>query len=259
MKNNINYISEGSGIPLVFQHGLTADVNQIQNLLGGLEGIHLLSIDCPGHGASELSKGYGPSFDKYADEIVQFMQRQNIDKAILGGLSMGSGIALNIAIRHPKMVQALIIHRPAWLDEGNPENLRILLPAADMLSEENGMSRFKQLPEFEEMESVVPKAASSLLGVFSPDQRKELPVVIRGMVSDRPITDMIDLDRIKVPCLILANNDDPLHPFAMALKLQNRIKGSTLVKLTSRYIDNDAHNDEVRENISTFVGQLNFE
>ena len=252
----INYISQGSGITFVFQHGLTASANQIEKLLGGLDGIHILSIDCPGHGKTILPSDYLPSFDNYADNVIEFLNDQGIEKAFFGGLSMGSGIALNIAIRHPEKVQALVLHRPAWLDEGYPENLRILLPGAEMIGQPNAVSEFQKLTEYDEMNSEIPQAAASVLGIFNPEQQSDLPKVIRQMIADRPFNHMSDLEKLKVPCLILGNDDDPLHPFTMAVQIHNRIKGSKLVKLTSRYINNEVHRTEVRENISTFVQQL---
>ena len=256
MSIKINYISKGSGIPLVFQHGLTANVAQIDNLLGGLADLQLVSIDCPGHGETKLPKDYRPSFDKFADEVIEFLNRKGIHKAIFGGLSMGSGIALNIAIRYPERVLAIIILRPAWLDCSNPENLHLLLPGADLIGKKDGLTQFQNLPEYKKLASIVPNAAASAAGVFNPDQQPELPIVIRHMVDDHPFEKMSDLEKIKVSCLTLGNDDDPFHPFTMAVKLHNNIKGSKLVKLTSRYIDNDAHRTEVRENISTFVQQL---
>ena len=248
---NINYISHGNGLPLIFQHGLTANVTQASSLLGGLEGIHLFSIDCPGHGSTELPVGYTPSFNNYADTVVTFLDQVKIDQAIFGGISMGSGIAINIALRYPDRVRALVLLRPAWLDQSNPENLQILLPAAELLNTAEGETKFKQLDEFRDisMDSV----AQSVLGVFSADQQPALAKVIKHMVGDRPFASMEELKSINVPCLILGNDDDPLHPYNMAEKIHESIRGSVLRKLTSRYIDDDLHQKQVRENIQQFI------
>ena len=251
MISNINCISQGNGVPLAFQHGLTANINQVANLLGGLERIHLLSIDCPGHGSTELPDGYTPSFDHYSDEVIRLLDQLGIDQAIFGGISMGSGIAINIALRYPDRVRALVLVRPAWLDQSNPENLQILLPAAELLNTAEGKTRFKQLDEFRDisMDSV----AQSVLGVFSPDQQPGLAKVIKHMVGDRPFVSMDELKSIIVPCLILGNDDDLLHPYNMAEKIHESIRGSVLRKLTSRYIDDDLHRKQVRENIQQFI------
>ncbi len=247
---NLNYISQGEGFPLVFQHGLTASVDQVVGLLGGLQGCHLLSIDCPGHGKSKLPKSYTPSFDAYADEIVKLLDQKGMGPAIFGGISMGSGIAINIALRYPHRVQALVLVRPAWLDYPDPKNLQILLLAAELLNTAEGETRFKQLDEFRDI--TLDSVAQSVLGVFSPDQQPGLAKVIKHMVGDRPFASMEELKSINVPCLILGNDDDPLHPYNMTEKIHQTIQGSVLRKLTSRYIADDLHQMQVRKNIQRF-------
>ncbi len=256
MTPDLNIVAKGKGIPLIFQHGLTANVQQIVKLLGGLERFQLLSLDCPGHGNSLLPKNYTPSFSRYADEVIGFLDRQEVKTAIFGGLSMGSGIALNIALRFPERVKALILLRPAWLDYGEPENLKILLSAADFIEVENGSLQFQKLASYQDMASRLPNAAASVMGVFSESQQPTLPTVIKNMVADKPLQKMSDLTKVNMPCLILGNDNDPLHPFEMAEKIHERIKGSGLVKLTSRYLDNDLYRMEVRENISIFTAQI---
>jgi len=251
MNLNLNYISQGHGIPLVFQHGLTANIKQVETLLDNMEEICLLSIDCPGHGSAGLPDDYIPSFDHYSDEVIRFLDQQGIKQAIFGGISMGSGIAVNIVLRYPNRVKALMLVRPAWLDYPYPENLKILLPATEFLNNPGGEERFRQLQQFKDI--TLPAVAESILGVFSTDQQPGLAKVIRHMVGDRPFSDMEHLRKIKVPCLILANNDDPLHPYEMAEKIHQSIPRSVLTKLTSRYIADDLHRQEVRKAIRDFI------
>ena len=255
MELNIHHISKGNGLPLVFQHGLTANVAQVQALLGGMEGVRLLSIDCPGHGKTELPSDYLLSFNHYADEVIGFLESQHIHRAVFGGISMGSGIALNIALRYPDKVSGLILVRPAWLDKSDPENLQILLLAAKLLNEAEGETQFRQLPQFASIELAT--VAQSILGVFADNQQPGLEKVIDRMVGDRPFVSMDELNDIKVPCLVVGNDHDPLHPYEMAEKISGAIEGSSLEKLTSRYIDNDMHIEQVRSSVKKFLKENN--
>jgi len=252
-KYNI-YIA-GEGTPLVFQHGLTANVNQIGGLLGGLENVELALMDCPGHGLSSL-EDFVPSFDNYADQVVSLMDYLGLESAIVGGLSMGSGIALNICLRFPERVKALILHRPAWLDRVDPQNLMILKEASPYLGAVDGASKFKLTGSYLNIETELPSAAKSVMGIFSDTQQPGLPTVIDNMVGDRPFDDVERLKEIKVPCLILGNDDDPLHPYDMAEVIHRNIEASVLKKITSRYIDADLHKNQVRDNILNFIKQL---
>ena len=145
MVDHIHSIDLGEGVPLVFQHGLTANANQITKLLTPVVGVRVLTIDCPGHGLSILPEGYEPSFDRYADEVLRNLDRHNIDNAVFGGLSMGSGIAMNIAIRYPERVMGLVLLRPAWLDQSKPKNLDILIEALPYLNRAGGQEEFEKL------------------------------------------------------------------------------------------------------------------
>lgn len=247
-----NYISIGNGVPLLFQHGLTADSSQIGKLLGEIQGLQLMSVDCPGHGKSKLSGTYRVSFDTYAEEMIRFLDFMNINKAIVGGLSMGAGIAMNMSNRFIDRVLGLILLRPAWIDQRNPHNLQILLEAAELFQQEDGMERFKRSKEWQKINKALPAAAASILGVFADHQQAELPKVIRSMVGDSPLKNLESLSQIQKPCLIIGNEDDPLHPFEMSTKIHEKIKHSSLKKVISRYIDEHLHNEQVKNHIIEF-------
>lgn len=249
----MNFQSKGQGIPFLFQHGLGSNLAQPQNLLDQVRGVQLISADCPGHGATPLPSKIIPSFDYYADEIIQLMDKLNSKKAILGGISMGAGIALNIAVRFPEKVEALVLVRPAWLANPNPKNLRILCRAADWIGQVEGATSFQFDIEYMDIEKKLPLAAKSIMGVFASSQRKELPLVLNSLVGSQPIQQLSDLKKLTMPCLIIGNVDDPLHPFEMALNLQEVIPNSQLKKIVSRYIDNEQHKRMVNELVNDFI------
>jgi len=252
MSFNQNYISQGKGTPIVFQHGLGSNIEQPKKLLKSLEGIQFISLDCPGHGKSPLIDR-SPSFDYYADEVIRLLDVLKIEKAYFGGISMGAGISLNIAIRYPDRVKGLILVRPAWLDQPSPDNLKILLKAAELIPSSNGQKEFEQIPDFQNIKNSIPNAAKSIFGVFSNTQRPEIPQVLKRMINNVPFSNLEKIKTIQKPCIILANEDDPLHPFGMAEEIHQRISGSKLYKVTSRYLDDPMHNKEVRDLIKKFI------
>lgn len=248
-------VESGEGETLFFQHGLTAQSQQIVDLLGGVQGVHLLSMDSPGHGSSVLQEGYQLSFDQYADELIHQLDIRCISRVFLGGLSMGSGIALNIALRYPERVRGLILLRPAWLDRPHPDNLDILLEALPYLKMEGGARDFENTSCFQTLRDSHFLAARSVLGIFSPLQQDALDIVIRSMVGDCPFTNIEELVRIDVPTLVIGNDDDPLHPFEIAQILSHSITHASLVKVPSRYEDATQHRREVRDLVENFIFQ----
>ena len=251
-----NFATRGTGFPFVFQHGLGSRIAQPQSLLDGLEMFTLISVDCPGHGQSPLPPASLPSFDRYTDQVTGVLDQLQIESAFWGGISMGAGISLNAALRFQDRVEALVLVRPAWLDKENPANLKILIEAAELIPVDGGREKFEKSQQFTSIRNSLPDAARSVLGVFAPEQRKELPLVLRSMVGDRPFESKAQLEHLQLPVLVIGNDDDPLHPFAMAEELSEAIPGSRLEKVVSRYVNNQEHGRQVREIVSNFLTPL---
>ncbi len=246
----------GEGRLLVFQHGLTADHQQIAGLISPPEACRLISITCPGHGSTGHVTQSDLGFDAYADHIIKIVSERGYKKAVFGGLSMGAGIALNIALRYPEYCEGLILLRPAWLSDPMPENLTILNIAADYIQLARGKQVFMNNTSLDNIFGSLTTARDSLLGIFSPDQHPQINMAIQHMYRDRPYVVTEDLDKITQKCLIIANHDDPLHPFDMAETLARRIKSARLEIIVSRYINHAVHKNQVQKLVEEFMNSL---
>ena len=256
MSFDLNYLRSGSGKTVIFQHGLGAQATQAQGLLAGVEGIDLISMDCRGHGKSVLPAQYTASFSAYCEDILRMMDHLNIERSIFGGISMGAGISMHMACYYPERVAGLILVRPAWLDQGNPPNLAILLELVPYLRMKTGATQFHQTPSFQQIAKKLPGAGASIMGQFLREQGMATPHILTHMVQDRPIDDLRLLHSIKQKTLVICNPDDPLHPAYMGERIAATIPDSRLITVTSRYIDDAAHKQKVRSCVSDFVNQL---
>src|SRR5262245_38038259 len=129
---NFHYLDQGDGIPLFFQHGLGGDATAVCGLLGTLSGVRLIALEARAHGETRpLGDIEKLGFDAFADDLIALMDHLAIASAVIGGTSMGAGIALNCALRHPKRVAGLILQRPAWLDGPRPQNVEAFAMIAD--------------------------------------------------------------------------------------------------------------------------------
>lgn len=248
-----NYIAAGTGKPFIFQHGLGANATQPQGLLGEVSGYQLISMDCPGHGKSELPHDYMPSFDRYTRDVMALMEYLGIDQAVLGGISMGSGISLNLALRSPEKVKALVLVRPAWMDETNPENLRVLDNVIDYVNQQYGREDFEENGLLDMIRKELPAAADSIMGLFSRDQQESTEDILEGMINDSPFKSMESLKNISVPTMVIGNDDDPLHPWEFAEEIAATIPGASLHKVVSRYVDDITHKQQVRGIVNEFL------
>ncbi|MGA7827769.1 MAG: alpha/beta fold hydrolase [Geobacteraceae bacterium] len=112
MKAHINGISlsygdSGKGPAVVLLHGfpLSRDMwtPQEEPLLKA--GFRLVTPDLRGFGESEVPEGpYCMSL--FADDVVALLDHLEIDRAVIGGMSMGGYILLNLLERYPERVVA---------------------------------------------------------------------------------------------------------------------------------------------------------
>src|SRR5207249_831651 len=121
-----HYLEKGTGIAFLFQHGLGGDVEAVFALIQPPSGFRLIGMDFRGHGkTSPLGEVEKIAFDCFADDLIALMDHLGIQSGIIGGTSMGGGVALNCALRYPNRVLGLVLQRPAWLDGPRPENVTI--------------------------------------------------------------------------------------------------------------------------------------
>src|SRR6266513_1484379 len=120
------YRSEGAGVPFIFQHGLGADLTQPFSLIDLPPGFRLLAFDARAHGQTHpLGDPSKIGFQTFAGDLLALMDDLKLERAIVGGISMGAGIALNFALGFPERLLGLVLSRPAWLDAPNPWNVNM--------------------------------------------------------------------------------------------------------------------------------------
>lgn len=251
---------EGQGLPFVYQHGLGADVSQpFSFFVGGHRGIRLMSLDCRAHGHT---RPVGPeekiSIATFADDVVALMNFRKVEKAVVGGISMGAAVALNIALRYPERVIGLVLQRPAWLDQPLPENLRVLAHIGGLIRDhgaERGKEIFKVSPEYAALQQQSLDAAASNLAQFDHPRAEECVVRLLRIPNDAPCTGRA-WKTIKVPTLVLATRMDPIHPYSYGETLAREMPKATFTEVTSKSISITRHPVEVRAHIEDFLDGL---
>ncbi|MEZ5070459.1 MAG: alpha/beta hydrolase [Bacteroidales bacterium] len=252
---NPHFHRSGTGQPLVFQHGLGGNLEQTRLLLEGLPRTDFLTMDCPGHGKTPATDPERISFAGFADELLGLCDRLGLDQAVFGGISMGAGLALHLAAHRPERVRALILVRPAWLDQPLPANLAVLHRLGELLERGLGES-IRNEASFREMNDENPAAAASVLGQLTREQGEHTARLLLRMCSDRPIDSLRELRRIRIPALILASQDDPLHPFSFGESLRDHLPKARLAEVPSRYRFPEEHQTTVFREVGRFLDQL---
>jgi pimeloyl-ACP methyl ester carboxylesterase len=109
----INYDVQGEGDPLLLIPYLSADhACYAFQLPAYTQHFSCIAIDLPGTGESD--KPAGPySTDGYADQVAAFLGVIGVERAHVAGVSLGAGVGMHLAARHPGRVRSLSLHS-AW-------------------------------------------------------------------------------------------------------------------------------------------------
>ena len=109
----INYDVQGEGDPLLLIPYLAADhACYAFQLPAYTDRFRCISVDLPGSGESDAPEG-PYSTEAYADQLAGFMGTIGVGRAHVVGVSLGAGVGMHLAARHPERVRSLSLHS-AW-------------------------------------------------------------------------------------------------------------------------------------------------
>lgn len=103
------YEIQGSGKPLVLLHGGLGAIEMFgPNLAALAKGRQVIGVDLQGHGrTADIDRPLSVLF--MADDIAALIKHLGLQSADIMGYSLGGGVALQTAIRHPEVVNKLVV------------------------------------------------------------------------------------------------------------------------------------------------------
>jgi pimeloyl-ACP methyl ester carboxylesterase len=112
----LSYEEYGTGeCVLVWLHGLLLDANLGRDLARKLaeRGNRVVLLDLLGHGQSDKPRHAAQyRMDLYARQVVGLLDVLAVERAVIGGISLGADVSLEAAVLAPARVQGLIIQMP---------------------------------------------------------------------------------------------------------------------------------------------------
>ena len=106
----LHYIEKGTGSPLILLHGNGEDSGYFAHQIDCFSKDHcVIALDTRGHGKSP--RGDKPfTIRQFAEDLHDFMDEQEIEKADILGFSDGGNIALVFALKYPERVDRLVLN-----------------------------------------------------------------------------------------------------------------------------------------------------
>ncbi len=234
-KDHEFYFEEhGSGERVVvLLHGLLLDANINRGMARAFasQGYRVILLDLLGHGRSDKPEDARlHRFDRYAEQVVALLDHLDVEKAVVGGMSLGADVALQVAITAPQRLHGLIIEMPV-MESATPFAAMLFVPLLLAVQFGGPVSRLASA-----FWSKVPRTRldplNSVLNTLSAPP-KVTAAVLHGILVGPVAPDAERRRAIDVPTLVIGHKRDLLHPFTDAVNLVEEIPGAQFLQANS--------------------------
>jgi pimeloyl-ACP methyl ester carboxylesterase len=150
---NLYYVIYGTGQSLVLLHGGLGSLEMFDPSLPVLSASRqVIAVDLQAHGrTADIDRPL--RFELMADDIAALIKHLGIERADVMGYSLGGGVALQTAIRHPEVARKLVVvSTPFKRDGWYPE---VLAAMAQMGPE--AAESMKQSPIYQLYSTIAPR------------------------------------------------------------------------------------------------------
>lgn len=214
---------------VVYMHGLLMDREMNRALAGTLadHGYRVVLPDFLGHGQSDKPRHASTyRMDAYATDMVALLDHLQVEQAVLGGVSLGADVSLQVAVAAPERVRGLIFEMPV-LEWAVPAAALLFTPILLAMHYVPGPAGW-----FGRQVARMPRTSNgslnSLMATLStpPDVIK---AVLHGILTG-PVAPTVEQRRdIEAPALVIAHTRDVIHPFSDAENLSEALPNGRLV------------------------------
>jgi pimeloyl-ACP methyl ester carboxylesterase len=231
--HRIGYDEYGEGErPIVLVHGLLMNRRMFERLGPALarRGNRAICVDLLGHGDSDQPDDLRLySMPLFAEQVVALLDHLGLERAVVGGTSLGANVALELAVRHPDRVEGLFVEMPV-LDNALAAvaaifspillGLRIGRPAVELSSR---------------LASLVPRTNFLLDIGLDWARRRPGPsvAVLEGLLLGETAPARDQRRQIEQPTLVVGHPLDPLHPFSDSGMLIDELPRAQLLEANS--------------------------
>ncbi|HEY3218838.1 MAG TPA: alpha/beta hydrolase [Candidatus Limnocylindria bacterium] len=191
------YETEGQGRPLILLHGGLGTGSMFGPVRTALaNGRKVIAVDLQGHGHTpDIDRPIHPK--TMATDVIAFIEQEKLGTVDLMGYSLGSGVAMWIAILRPDVVRRVVacstvLRREAFYPEILAAQAQVNASAAEAM---------KQTPIYTEYAKVAPRVA---------DFPRLLDKI--GAFLKEPMDATQDVASITVPVLIVQGDSDIVPP-----------------------------------------------
>ncbi len=221
-----------SGVPCVLIHGLLLDslVNRSLAARFVSQGYRVILLDLLGHGESD--KPTDPRelrVDFYADQTLDLLDHLGIEKALIGGMSLGAITALQVAAKAPERCLGLFIEMPV-MEWSTTFAALLLVPVITLVD----YGSFVMRP-FARVMRGIPRPGNDLLASFlnaASAEPEVISAVLHGILVGPVVPPAALRKKLTMPTLVVGHRGDRLHAHRDAAELAKEMPNARLIETT---------------------------
>ncbi|HSR94448.1 MAG TPA: alpha/beta hydrolase [Solirubrobacterales bacterium] len=218
--------------PIVLVHGLLMNRRMFERLGPALakRGNRVICVDLLGHGRSDQPDDLRLySMPLFGEQVVALLDHLGLERAVVGGTSLGANVALELAVRHPDRIEGLFIEMPV-LDNALAAIAAIFAPI--LLGLRVGRPAIELSSR---IASLVPRTNFLLDIGLDLARRRPAPsiAVLEGLLLGETAPGREQRRLIEQPALVVGHPRDPLHPFSDSGMLIEELQQAQLVEANS--------------------------
>ncbi|MFF5209715.1 alpha/beta fold hydrolase [Streptosporangium sp. NPDC000396] len=249
--------SAGEGLPVVLLHALPLSSAMWLAQREGLAAhCKVITPDLRGFGGSVLGDD-APSLDVMADDVVRLLDHEGVDRAVIGGQSMGGCVTMALCRRHPdRLLGVILADTRAGADSEATRANRERIAAAVV---EDGTSVL--------LEEMLP----ALIGQTTIRRRAMVFGRVRGLVQSAPPQAVAWAQRamagrpdsfgtlrgLKVPALVIVGEEDEISPLADAEAMAEAVPDARLAVIEKAgHLSGMEQPEAFNRAVAGFIGEL---
>ncbi|MBX5478876.1 MAG: alpha/beta fold hydrolase [Pyrinomonas methylaliphatogenes] len=250
------YDERGEGLPVVLLHAFPLNRTMWSEQVEALSHEYrFITPDLRGFGESSVMPS--ATMEEMAQDIASLLDDLGIERAVIGGLSMGGYVTLAFYRQFPQRVRALILADTRAQADSEEARLNRERMAERALREGAAAIAEEMIPKLIAPQTIAerPEISERLRSMVVRNDPQGIAAAQRGMAARRDQSDL--LAQIRVPTLIIVGREDQLTPPELSAAMHREIAGSTLVVLDGAgHLSNVERPEEFNRALDQFLSSL---
>lgn len=193
-------------------------------------GFRVVTLDLLGHGESDRpTESWRYSMSAFGAQVVALLDHLDIDRAVVGGTSLGANVSLEVAVSAPERALGLVVEMPV-LDNAIVAGLLTFAPLLFA-------ARFVPLSVagVASVANLVPHGNQWVDVITDTLAQRPAPMaaLLHGVLFGRIAPPKAVRRQITVPALVIGHQGDPIHPFGDADTLADDLPDAEFVQARS--------------------------